>query len=195
MLASSPASRSAVASPAAEPLAWKTTSQSSGARSGDAKRAPSACASPARPEAISITVTSAPGNRAHRYATRRPTSPPPTTAMRSAGPGAPSQTPLRAVSMLGASTARHGGIAVLHGERERPAHEGRPHAIVLVRRHASGPDKTFGAAADGAEESTHAHLAGLGRGDLLLAQLGAAGADIPEGLALHLRHIPGWAGE
>ena len=87
-----------------------------------------------------------------------------------------------------------GGIAVLHGERERPAHERRPHAIVLARRHPAGPDKAFGAATDGAEESAHAHLAGLGRGDLLLAQLGAAGTDIPEGLALHLRHIPGLTG-
>ena len=88
-----------------------------------------------------------------------------------------------------------GGVAVLHRERERPAHEGRTHAIVLARRHAAGPDQTFGAAADGAEERAHAHLARLGRGNLLLAQLRAAGADIPEGLALHLRHIPGLAGE
>ena len=48
MLASSPASRSAVAKPAAVPLAWNTRSQSAGAAPGGAKRTPSACASAAR---------------------------------------------------------------------------------------------------------------------------------------------------
>ena len=60
----------------------------------------------ARAGLMSTSVTSVPGIRPHRYATREPTTPAPMTAMRSAGPGAASHTPLSAVSMLAASTAR-----------------------------------------------------------------------------------------
>ena len=99
--ASSPARRSAVASPAALALAWNTTSQFSGASSAVAKPAPNARARSPRPGTTSTTVTRVPGMRAHNRATMRPTTPPPTTAMRSAGPGAPSQTALSAVSHVG----------------------------------------------------------------------------------------------
>jgi hypothetical protein len=52
-------------------------------------------------------------------------------------------------------------------------------------------DKPLGAAADGAVEGPHLHLAWTGRSDRLVAQLGTAGADIPEGFALHCEIIPG----
>ena len=77
--------------------------------SGVAKPTPRARANSARAGLMSTSVTSAPGSRPHRYATRAPTTPAPTTAMRSAGPGAASQTALSAVSILAASTARCGG--------------------------------------------------------------------------------------
>ena len=68
--------------------------------------------------------------RPHRKATSAPTTPAPTTAMRSAGPGAASQTALSAVSMLAASTARARRHAV--GQR----HDG----VGRQRRRRSGAD-------------------------------------------------------
>src|SRR5262249_56191691 len=85
-----------------------------------------------------------------------------------------------------------GRIAVLHGERKGPTHQRRAHAIVLARRHFAGMNEPLRAAADGAEQRAHLHLAGLGRANRLLVQLGTAGADIPEGLALHLRPSLSW---
>ena len=58
---------------------------------------------------MSISSTSAPGNRAASAATRQPTTPAPITAMRSPGPGVASHIPLIAVSMLAASVARRSG--------------------------------------------------------------------------------------
>ena len=110
IVASSPAQRSAVARPAPLPLAWKTRSHSAGAASASQSRRRALAASSARAGAIS-TTRDLRRPAAARTAARpegRPT-PPPTTAMRSAGPGAPSQTALSAVSMLAASTARAGG--------------------------------------------------------------------------------------
>ena len=77
-----------MARPAAVPLAWNTTSQSGGAAAGAAKPAPSACAISARDATTSTTVTRVPGSRAQSRATSSPTTPPPTTAMWSAGAGA-----------------------------------------------------------------------------------------------------------
>src|SRR6516164_3374413 len=108
-VASSPQLSSAVASPDAVALAWKTRSQSAGARSGEAKSTFSLRATSARAGLVSTSVTSPPAIRPQRNATNAPTAPAPTIAIRSAGPGAPSQTALRAVSILAASTARLGG--------------------------------------------------------------------------------------
>ena len=71
------------------------------------RRTPGQCA--ARAGLMSTTVTCVPGILAHSRATSRPSTPAPTTAIRSAGPGAPSHTALSAVSMLAASTARSAG--------------------------------------------------------------------------------------
>src|SRR6516165_8109109 len=231
MGASSPASRSAVVKPAAVPLAWKTRSQSLGAPSGPAKRAPIACAGLARAEAISTTVTSAAGNRAHRYATKRPTSPPPTTAMRRAGRAVPhrierglhigreygaprrhtlgngnhrlrrqGEQALVGMQAENDALAQFGGpsldppdgrVAVFHREGKCPPHQRRAHTFVLAHRHAAGMNEPLRAATDGAEQRAHLHLAGLGRANRLFVQLGTAGADIPEGLALHLGHSLG----
>src|SRR5262245_11019135 len=79
-------------------------------------------------------------------------------------------------------------IAALHRERKCPTQQRRAHAIVLARRHFAGVNEPLGAATDGAEQRAHLHLAGLGRANHLLVQLGTAGTDIPERLALHLRH-------
>ena len=76
-------------------------------------------------------------------------------------------------------------IAVFHRKRERAAHERRPHALEFARRHPAVAHEALGAAADRAEERPHAHLAGRGLSDRLLAQLGPAGGDIPEGFGLH----------
>src|SRR5262249_56446186 len=64
-------------------------------------------------------------------------------------------------------------------------------ALVCPRGPPAGRPEPLRAATDGAEQRAHLHLAGLGRGDRLLVQLGAAGTDIPERLALHLRHSLG----
>ena len=82
----SPQATSAVARPAAVPLAWMTRSQSAGAASGLAKPTPSLRANSARAGLISTSVTCAPASCPHRKATSAPTTPAPTMAMRSAGP-------------------------------------------------------------------------------------------------------------
>ena len=84
-----------------------------------------------------------------------------------------------------------GRIAVFYRERKCPTHQRRAHAIVLARRHFAGVNEPLRAATDGPEQRAHLHLAGLGRANRLLVELGTAGADIPEGLALHLRHSLG----
>ena len=109
-VASKPASPSAVASPAGWPLACSTRSASGRAAAGAAKPTPEPRGDggarrpqcrPARP--------AQPGTRAASQATSRPTTPAPTTAMRSPSRGAASHSALTAVSMLAASTARAGG--------------------------------------------------------------------------------------
>ena len=73
---------------------------------------PSVRASAARAGSMSMSVTSAPGIRPQRKATSAPTTPAPTTAMRSGRARArASQIALSAVSMLAASTARGGGMS------------------------------------------------------------------------------------
>src|SRR2546430_12109606 len=79
------------------------------------------------------------------------------------------------------------GIAIFHRERKGPGHQGPAHAIVFARRHPTGMDEPFGASTEGAEQGTNLHLAGLRRGNGLLAQLGATGSHIPERFALHVR--------
>src|SRR5262249_47054959 len=69
--------------------------------------------------------------------------------------------------------------------------EGGRQGTVLAAGPPAGMHEPLRAATDGAEQRAHLHLAGLGRGDRLLVQLGAAGTDIPERLALHLRHSLG----
>src|SRR5262249_17166818 len=81
-----------------------------------------------------------------------------------------------------------GRIAVFPRERKGPGHKGPTHAIVLAGRDPAGMNQPFGAAADGTKQRAYLHLAGRGRSNRLLAQLGAAGPDIPERVALHLGH-------
>ena len=64
-----------------------------------------------RAGSMSTRVTSRSGSLPHSHAHSAPTTPPPTTAMRSAGPGAASHTALSAVSMLAASTPRDAGTS------------------------------------------------------------------------------------
>ena len=110
-VASTPARRSAVARPASLPLAWTTRSRSPRAAWGRTWATPSAAATVARPGSTSTSSTSAPGIRAASHATRRPTAPPPTTAMRAPTAGAPSQRTFTAVSALAASAARPVGTS------------------------------------------------------------------------------------
>ena len=102
--------------PGGAALAWTTRSQSAGAasRRGEGRRRGRPRSRRAR-GSMSTSVTSAPGSSAHSHAHQEPTTPPPTTAMRSAGPGAASHTALSAVSMLAASTARAAGTPVGSG--------------------------------------------------------------------------------
>ena len=87
-----------------------TTSASPVARSGVAKRTPSARATLARDALTSTSSTSQPGMRDTSQAVMQPTAPAPTTDTRSPTSGRASQTPLIAVSRLAASTARAGGV-------------------------------------------------------------------------------------
>src|SRR6266699_946477 len=116
--------------------------------------------------------------------------------MRSAGAGAPSHTALSAVSILAASTARRGGTCSGTGNTASAGKVKRlwwgcklktirlRSSAAPASTHPTGMDEPFGAATDGAEQGTNLHLAGLGRGNGLLAQLGAAGPRIPERFAV-----------
>ena len=132
-VASSPASRSAVASPAAEALACTTRSQLSGALSGAAKAAPSVSAMRG-PRRIDIDQRHLrarhAARRAARPAARARRRRPPRSGR--PGPGAPSQTALSAVSMLAASTARSGGSAV--GQRHDIFGRKVKHGLVRIKR-------------------------------------------------------------
>ena len=108
-VASTPASRTAVASPSAVALAWNTTSASGIAAAGVANPTPRRSATARRDARTSTSSTSHPGMRPASQATRHPTAPPPTTATRLPGTSAPSHTALIAVSRLAARTARRGG--------------------------------------------------------------------------------------
>ena len=76
---------------------------------GAAKRTPSERAMALREGLVSTSSTSQPGICAAIHATRQPTVPAPTTAIRSPMCGRASHMPLIAVSTFAASTARCGG--------------------------------------------------------------------------------------
>ena len=111
----------AVLRPAAVALAWNTMSASAGACSGRANRAPRDSTIGRRLSSTSTAVTSAPGSRAASDATSSPTTPAPTTTMRSPGPAPLSHRALSAVSMLAASVARRAGTPSGTGTRRRSA--------------------------------------------------------------------------
>ena len=134
-VASKPASSSASAAPSGAPLAWITRSASGRAAPGAAKPTPSARATAARAGFVSISSTSQPGMRPASQATRQPSAPAPTTAIRSPSRGSASHRPLIAVSRFAASTARSAGTS--SGKR---AHGLRRHDVArLVRVEAEHP--------------------------------------------------------
>jgi hypothetical protein len=81
--------------------------------------------------------------------------------------------------------AGDGGVAVFHREREGARHVGRAHAGMLARGNPPVEHQPFGAPADPAVKGPQAQLACGRRRERLGADFGAAGADIPQRLALN----------
>src|SRR5262249_30295017 len=71
-------------------------------------------------------------------------------------------------------------IAVFDRKRKCAGHERRAHALEFAAGRFSGEHQALGAAAERAVEGAHAHFVRSGLRDGLLANLGTAGADIPQ---------------
>ena len=135
MRASKAAQASARRSPASLADACTTSSCSIGARSGNAKSQPNRRASPSRVRSISTTVTRVPGIRASSDAQSRPTTPAPTTSMRSPASGAASQSDIERRLHI---RSEH-GTRRRHRVGHRNAHRLRREKDVLVRMQCEDP--------------------------------------------------------